>query len=360
MKEQVYVWGNARRLNTYSNYFKREFGERVQKVSIDAGFTCPNRDGTLATGGCTYCNNRAFNPSYCTPEKTVTQQILEGIAFHKKRYRRANKYLAYFQAYSNTYDSLEKLQELYNEALSVPGMAGLVIGTRPDCVDEEKLDYFSELAKKTFLTIEYGIESCYNKTLEKILQNIIKEHKRVIFNGDNYIEDWMKEAKKRDLPNLRSTPEALKILLSTKAGKLLNKYKVLNKRELHSRYEVFTEQYDMTVMIEGKLALDMAKTMILPVALKHQELLADNLVKLDSLGIKVGIKEQKVELEKVSGMIVDLCKANTALEKATANEDSAKIVSAMNVVREAVDTLELEVDDALWPLPKYGEMLFVY
>ena len=168
MKEQVYVWGNARRLNTYSNYFKREFGERVQKVSIDAGFTCPNRDGTLATGGCTYCNNRAFNPSYCTPEKTVTQQILEGIAFHKKRYRRANKYLAYFQAYSNTYDSLEKLQELYNEALSVPGVAGLVIGTRPDCVDEEKLDYFSELAKKTFLTIEYGIESCYNKTLEKI------------------------------------------------------------------------------------------------------------------------------------------------------------------------------------------------
>jgi len=172
MKEQqnqkVYAWGHTRRLNTYSNYLKRVFGERVQKASIDAGFTCPNRDGTLATGGCTYCNNLAFNPSYCTPQKTIRQQILEGIAFHKKRYRQVNKYLAYFQAYSNTYDTPENLQKVYNEALLVPGVIGIVIGTRPDCVDEEKLDYFSKLAEKTFLTIEYGIESCYNKTLERI------------------------------------------------------------------------------------------------------------------------------------------------------------------------------------------------
>lgn len=159
---------NKRRLNHYSDFFKKEFGERVQKVSIDAGFTCPNRDGTLATGGCTYCNNKAFNPSYCTPDKTVKQQILEGIAFHKKRYRKAKKYLAYFQAYSNTYDTLENLRLLYNEALEITDIAGLVIGTRPDCVDEEKLNYFQALSKKTFLTIEYGIESCYNKTLEKI------------------------------------------------------------------------------------------------------------------------------------------------------------------------------------------------
>lgn len=140
----------------------------MQKVSVDAGFTCPNRDGTLARGGCTYCNNDAFSPSYCIPEKSVTRQVIEGIEFHKVRYRRANKYLAYFQAYSNTYASLEHLMKIYNEALAVPGVVGLVIGTRPDCVDEEKLDYFGKLSKETYLIIEYGIESCYNKTLERI------------------------------------------------------------------------------------------------------------------------------------------------------------------------------------------------
>lgn len=163
-----YPWGHERRFNTYSNYFKNTFGERVQKVSVDAGFTCPNRDGTLSRGGCTYCNNDAFNPSYCIPQKSVKQQIHEGIEFHKKRYRRANKYLAYFQAYSNTYDSLEHLRGLYDEALEVPGVIGLVIGTRPDCIDEEKLDYFSHLSKKIYLILEYGLESCYNKTLDRI------------------------------------------------------------------------------------------------------------------------------------------------------------------------------------------------
>ncbi len=163
-----FPWGHVRRFNTYSNYFKEMFGERVQKVSVDAGFTCPNRDGSLARGGCTYCNNDAFSPSYCIPAKSVSQQIMEGIVFHKVRYRRANKYLAYFQAYSNTYAPLEHLKKIYKEALAVPGVVGLVIGTRPDCVDEEKLDYFGKLAKKNYLIIEYGIESCYNKTLERI------------------------------------------------------------------------------------------------------------------------------------------------------------------------------------------------
>lgn len=166
--KQRFPWGHDRRFNTYSNYFRKLFGERVQKVSVDAGFTCPNRDGTLAGGGCTYCNNNAFSPSYCIPEKSVSQQIMEGIEFHKVRYRRANKYLAYFQAYSNTYAPLEHLIRIYNEALAVPGIVGLAIGTRPDCVDEEKLDYFEELSEKTYLIIEYGIESCYNETLERI------------------------------------------------------------------------------------------------------------------------------------------------------------------------------------------------
>ena len=168
MREAGYPWGHNRRFNTYADYFKSRFGERVQKVSVDAGFTCPNRDGTQGRGGCTYCNNDAFNPSYCQPEKSVRQQILEGITFHKVRYRRAEKYLAYFQAYSNTYAELDYLKKVYTEALDVPGVVGLVVGTRPDCVDDEKLDYFAELAKKKYLIIEYGIESCYNKTLEKI------------------------------------------------------------------------------------------------------------------------------------------------------------------------------------------------
>jgi len=163
-----YPWGHERRFNAYSNYFRGLYGARVQKVSIDAGFTCPNRDGTKGTGGCTYCNNDAFNPSYCVPKKTVTQQIEEGIEFHKWRYKEAVSYLAYFQAYSNSYAPLETLKKLFEEALSFPGVIGLIIGTRPDCIDEAKLAYFQDLSGKYYLAVEYGIESCYNKTLMRI------------------------------------------------------------------------------------------------------------------------------------------------------------------------------------------------
>jgi len=164
----VFPWGNRRRFNAYSDYFKRVFGERVQKVTIDAGFTCPNRDGTAGKGGCTYCNNDAFNPSYCNPGKSVTQQIDEGVEFHRNRYRKANRYLAYFQAYSNTYAPLDRLKSIYNEALQYPEIIGLVIGTRPDCIDDEKLDYFATLSKDYYIILEYGIESFYNRTLEHI------------------------------------------------------------------------------------------------------------------------------------------------------------------------------------------------
>jgi radical SAM protein (TIGR01212 family) len=164
----VFPWGHERRFNAYSNYFRSLYGSRVQKVSIDAGFTCPNRDGTKGTGGCTYCNNDAFNPSYCKPDKSVTQQIEEGIRFHRWRYSDARSYLAYFQAYSNTYAPLDILRKLYEEALSYPGVIGLVIGTRPDCIDDDKLTYLKELSSKCYLAVEYGIESCYNKTLKRI------------------------------------------------------------------------------------------------------------------------------------------------------------------------------------------------
>jgi radical SAM protein (TIGR01212 family) len=166
--EVTYSWEHGRRFNAYSNYFKKHYGERIQKVSIDAGFTCPNRDGTKGIGGCTFCNNDAFNPSYCHPGKSVGQQIMEGITFHKKRYRRATQYLAYFQAYSNSYAPLEDLRRLYREALDQPGVVGLVIGTRPDCIDKAKLDLFEELSDECILVIEFGIESCYDTTLLRI------------------------------------------------------------------------------------------------------------------------------------------------------------------------------------------------
>jgi len=163
-----YPWGHNRRFNAFPDYFRRTFGERVQKVSIDAGFTCPNRDGSKGTGGCTYCNNKAFNPSYCLPEKAIRTQIEEGILFHKKRYRRVDSYIAYFQAYSNTYASIETLEKLYSEALGHKDIKGIIIGTRPDCVDGEKLDFLREVSKRVYLAIEYGIESCYNRTLRRI------------------------------------------------------------------------------------------------------------------------------------------------------------------------------------------------
>ncbi len=163
-----YTWGSERRLNTYSDYFKREFGGRVQKITLDAGFTCPNRDGTCGKGGCTFCNNKAFNPSYNDPEKSIESQILQGMNFHRTRYRKATRFLAYFQAYSNTYSSLEHMKSLYEQALKVPGIIGIVVGTRPDCVDEDKLNYFQELSLKHYVTVEYGIESVINRTLLRV------------------------------------------------------------------------------------------------------------------------------------------------------------------------------------------------
>lgn len=162
----MFPWGDNRRFNSYSSYFTREFGSRVQKISIDAGFSCPNRDGKISTGGCTFCRNDAFNPSYCHPEKSIRKQIEEGIEFHQRRYRRAKSYLAYFQAFSNTYKPLDELEKLYREALSVDGVIGLVIGTRPDCINEETLDMLKSLDATVIL--EYGVESVYDQTLTRV------------------------------------------------------------------------------------------------------------------------------------------------------------------------------------------------
>ncbi len=140
------LFAPGRRYSAYVDFFRRRYGARLQKVVIDAGFTCPNRDGKVGFGGCTFCDNAAFHPAYSRAEKTIGEQIDEGIEFHRGRYRNTAAYLAYFQAYSNTYASLERLRELYCAALAHPSVVGIVIGTRPDCVDEAKLDFLQELA----------------------------------------------------------------------------------------------------------------------------------------------------------------------------------------------------------------------
>lgn len=182
---EKYAFPDGKRYNSFVGYFKRKWGERLQKIVLDAGFTCPNRDGKVGRGGCTYCDNAAFHPAYSTAGKSLHQQMDEGIGFHKVRYRTTEHYLAYFQSFSNTYAPLERLRELYEEALGHPDVVGIVIGTRPDCVDEEKLDYLAALSQGRILDgwhrtiagqgrtapiviMEYGVESCYDRTLQRI------------------------------------------------------------------------------------------------------------------------------------------------------------------------------------------------
>ncbi|MBP5478577.1 MAG: TIGR01212 family radical SAM protein [Bacteroidaceae bacterium] len=155
------------RYNEFGSWLKEQLGFKVQKISLNAGFTCPNRDGTVGVGGCTYCNNQTFNPAYCQTEKTVTQQLEEGKQFFARKYPDM-KYLAYFQAYTNTYGDVSHVIRLYEEALRVKDVVGIVIGTRPDCVPDELLDYLEELNKRAFLIVEYGIESTDDDVLRRI------------------------------------------------------------------------------------------------------------------------------------------------------------------------------------------------
>lgn len=154
-----------RRYNSYNTFLREKFGCRVHKVSVDVGFTCPNRDGTVATGGCVYCNNDSFVPPYARLRVSLDDQINNGMRYSKRRFR-AEKFIIYFQAYTNTYDKIERLERLYREALEHNDVVGLAVGTRSDCVDEEKIKLFENLSKDWFVTLEYGIESIYDRTLE--------------------------------------------------------------------------------------------------------------------------------------------------------------------------------------------------
>ena len=156
-----------KRYNDYPTFFKTLFQERVQKLSIDGGFTCPNRDGSKGVGGCSFCNNESFNPDYCRAVRGITEQIEEGIRFFARKYK-GQRYLAYFQAYSNTYASLDVLKLRYEEALAHPMISGLVIGTRPDVVSEEILDYLEKLAQRYYVCVEYGVGSANDTILRQV------------------------------------------------------------------------------------------------------------------------------------------------------------------------------------------------
>ncbi len=160
-------YSGNKRYNNYSTFIKSRFKQRVQKISLNTGFTCPNRDGSKGSGGCTYCNNNSFNPDYCEPQKSITAQLQEGIDFFSKKYK-SQQYLAYFQAYTNTYADFALLKNLYTEAISFPSVIGMVIGTRPDCINEDIADFLSELSNDYYISLEFGVESTINRTLDLI------------------------------------------------------------------------------------------------------------------------------------------------------------------------------------------------
>ena len=237
--------------NDFGTWIRKKFPYRVQKISLDAGFSCPNRDGTLSNGGCTFCDNRTFNPSYCNRAKSITEQLEEGKRFFAAKYPDM-KFLAYFQAYTNTYAEVSKLQQLYEEALAVEDVVGIVIGTRPDCVSDDLLDYLEELNKRTFLLVEYGIESANDETLKRINRGhdfacsrkaIERTHARGILTGGHVIiglpgedanESW------RQAPIVSSLPlDVLKIhqMQIIKGTKLAQEY------EAHPFHLYTVEEY---------------------------------------------------------------------------------------------------------------------
>ncbi len=167
MEIPEFAWGHARRYNDFPTYVKSHFGGRVQKISVNVGFTCPNRDGTKGVGGCIYCDNNTFKPGYCEPQKDIPLQLEKGITFFEEKYPDM-KYMAYFQSYTNTYAPIDDLRKMYSEALSHRKVVGLVIGTRPDCINEDVMDMLLEVSAGKYLTVEFGLESTLDKTLMTI------------------------------------------------------------------------------------------------------------------------------------------------------------------------------------------------
>ncbi|MBN2643749.1 MAG: hypothetical protein JXR78_19025, partial [Victivallales bacterium] len=198
----------------------------------------------------------------------------------------------------------------------------------------------------------------FNEGLQKVLQSIIKKHKRILFNGDNYSENWAREAESRGLLNMRSTPEALKAFVSDKNIKLFEKYAVLSTRELEARHEIFVEMYETLIQIEAETALNIVKTAIFPAVIGYQSKIVQNISSLNSIGVKTGVEAQKTMAEKIGAGIDAAATATSKLEESIGCAESS--VSAMLELRKAVDSLELLVEDSVWPLAKYSELLFIY
>ena len=269
MKGFLYIMKEP--FNSYSKFIKTIFNERVQKISIDAGFTCPNRDGTKTRGGCTYCDNKTFNPFYCSPEKSITQQLNEGIAFFEPKYK-TQKYLAYFQAYTNTYDNITNLEKLYKEALSHPKVIGMVVSTRPDCINQEIIDLLNSYTKKYHIVLEIGIESTKNSTLKRINRGHTYEETIKAFeltkNTDLHIgahliiglpneteEDILQHAKTISKLNIQTLKlHQLQIIKGTAMGKdyLQNseKYNLFNVETYIELMIKFLEQLNPEIIIE--------------------------------------------------------------------------------------------------------------
>lgn len=227
--------------NDFGDFLKRIFPFKVQKISINAGFTCPNRDGSKGWGGCTYCNNQTFSPDYCRTEKSVSQQLQEGISFFSRKYPEM-KYLAYFQAYTNTYDELEALKAKYEEALAFPDVVGLIIGTRPDCMPDDLLDYLYNRSRQVFVMVEYGVESTLDATLERINRGhtwgesreaIVRTASRGIYTGAHMIlglpgesrADILSHAVKlSELPLTTLKLHQLQLIKQTRMGKEYGDY----------------------------------------------------------------------------------------------------------------------------------------
>ncbi len=217
----IYTWGNSRRFHSLADQNRQLYGSRIQKVSVDAGFTCPNRDGTKGTGGCTFCNNKGFSPSYCHEEPSITNQINNGLKFLKNRYRKVKIFIAYFQAYSNTYDSLDVLKKRYEEALSHPGISGISIGTRPDCISSEILDYLAKLSKNQIVQVEYGVESCYEETLKRI-------------NRGHTFEESVNAIKETTDRGLQTGIHLIIGLPGENRNQMLDQSKIISKLPIHS------------------------------------------------------------------------------------------------------------------------------
>ncbi|MDD4055654.1 MAG: TIGR01212 family radical SAM protein [Bacteroides sp.] len=236
--------------NDFPTFLKSFFPYKVQKISINAGFTCPNRDGAIGRGGCTYCNNQTFSPAYCKTTKTITQQLEDGKHFFAHKYP-SMKYLAYFQSYTNTYDSFDGLKAKYEEALAVKDVVGLVIGTRPDCISDELLDYLEKISKKVFVLVEFGIESTLDDTLlrvnrghsyETVVDAVNRTSDRGILTGGHVILGLPGES----LQSILDQPKVLsKLPLNTVK---LHQLQIIKGTQMEEEFTNFPEDFYLTTL----------------------------------------------------------------------------------------------------------------